>query len=69
MISTLSLEMDRQKVIAAIIAGVNAYIQGEETAEKAAADRGRLAAPMKLWALKGREEIMMMRMLWQRRMV
>ena len=61
--------MDRQKIVAAIVAGVNAYIQGEETAEDLAVDRRRLAVPMNLWALKGREEIMMLRMLWQRRMV
>jgi hypothetical protein len=65
----LSPEKDRKKVIAAIIAGVSACIEEEERAREAVTPRRRAARAVTLWPVLGREEIMRMRTLWQRRMV
>jgi len=54
--------------MAAIIAGVNAYIQGEETASRTVTER-KPAVTVNMWPIMGREEIMRMRQLWQRRIV
>ena len=65
----LSPEKDRKKVIAAIIAGVSACIGEEERAREAVTPRRRAARAVTMWPVLGREEIMRMRTLWQRRMV
>ncbi len=64
---TNSARKDRQKVIAAITAGISACIEEEERAKAAAATRRRPAMAVSLWSVFGREEIMRMRTLWQRR--
>jgi len=66
---TLSPEKDREKVVAAIIAGVAACIEEVEAAPRAMIPQRRLAMPLNLWSVSGREEIMRMRTFWQRRMV
>jgi hypothetical protein len=65
----LSPEKDRKKLIAAIIAGVSACIEEEERAREAVTPQRRAAMVVALWPILGREEIMRMRTLWQRRMV
>ena len=59
---------DRQKVIAAITAGISACIEEEERAKAAVVARRGPAMAVSLWAVFGREELMRMRTLWQRRM-
>jgi hypothetical protein len=54
--------------IAAITAAVAAYIE-EEKALKPAMLQRRPVTVSSLWHASGREEIMRMRMLWQRRIV
>ena len=61
-------EKDQQKVVAAIVAGVSAYLDEEARARESAARRTRQAPLLNLWSLAGRQEIMRMRTLWQRRM-
>jgi hypothetical protein len=68
---SVSSHPDRQKekVVAAIIAGIAACIDEEETARGAMTPRRRPALAANLWPVLGREEIMRMRTMWQRRMV
>jgi len=61
-------ERDQQKVMAAIAAGVSTYLDEEARAREASARRTRPAPLLNLWSLAGRQEIMRMRALWQRRM-
>jgi len=61
-------ERDQQKVVAAIVAGVSAYLDEEAGTREPAARRPRQAPSLNLWSLAGRQEIMRMRTLWQRRM-
>jgi hypothetical protein len=68
MSTTLSPQKDRKKVIAAIIAGVSACIEEEERGREVIMTRRRPAMAASLWSVFGREEIMRMRNLWQRRM-
>jgi hypothetical protein len=65
--TTHGARKDRQKVIAAIIAGISACIEEEERAKAAVVTRRRPAMAVSLWNVFGREEIMRMRTLWQRR--
>jgi len=60
---------DRKKVVAAIIAGVSACIEEEEGTRGPIMSRRRPAMAVNLWPVLGREEIMRMRTLWQRRIV
>jgi hypothetical protein len=62
-----SSQKDREKVIAAIIAGVSACIEEEEKASELVMTQRRPAMAVSLWTVFGREEIMRMRNLWQRR--
>ncbi|MCL0078717.1 hypothetical protein M1O54_06980 [Dehalococcoidia bacterium] len=65
---------DRKK-IAAIMAAVDAYGSDEGERQKAKGERGTGALIPKgpgvvsLWRVSGRQEIMQMRALWQRRIV
>lgn len=52
---------------AAIIAAINAYLEQEAEAQKPAPSPPRPSST--LWSIAGREEIMWMRMLYQRRIV
>ncbi|MFO7996969.1 MAG: hypothetical protein R6U93_07555 [Dehalococcoidia bacterium] len=56
-----------QRTIAAITAAVAAYLDEEEQALLSATPRRRPAAVSDGWSSSGREEIMRMRTLWQRR--
>jgi hypothetical protein len=59
---------DRQRVVAAIVAGVSAYIEEEAKVRAQTARPTRPASLFNLWALSGRQEMMRMRAPWQRRM-
>jgi len=61
-------EKDRQKVVAAILAGVSTYME-EESAQATRFERQRPAVAVNMWSMAGREEMMRMRTLWQRRIV
>jgi len=53
---------------AAIMAAVNAYMEEEEMAREMMAMPQRRPVPaISLWHVSGREEMMRMRQLWQRR--
>jgi hypothetical protein len=55
-------------VVAAIVAGVSAYLEEEAKVREQTARPSRPASLVNLWALSGRQEMMRMRTLWQRRM-
>ncbi len=55
--------------VAAITAAVAAYLEEEERALRPAMFQRRPAEVSSSWRSSGREEIMRMRMLWQRRIV
>ncbi len=59
--------MTEKKKISAIIAAVNAYM--EEEAGTAKTSRMPPTPVISLWRASGRQEIMQMRALWQRRIV
>ncbi|MEE8636908.1 MAG: hypothetical protein V3T04_02100 [Dehalococcoidia bacterium] len=59
----------KQGTIAAITAAVTAYMEEEGRVLRPAISQRRPAAVLNLWSTSGREEIMRMRMLWQRRIV
>jgi len=63
--------MDKDKgKMAAIIAAVNAYMEEEALAGAMMAIPQRRPVPViSLWHVSGREEMMRMRQLWQRRIV
>ena len=61
--------MNKKGNVVAITAAVAAYIEDEEKALGQAVTERRPAVDLNLWGAAGREEIMMMRMLWQRRIV
>jgi hypothetical protein len=64
------MDKDRGKIAAAIMAAVNAYIEEEEMARETIAVPQRRPIPViSLWHVSGREEMMRMRQLWQRRIV
>jgi hypothetical protein len=54
--------------MAAVMAGVTAYIEEQDRAIEPPSRRRREAVAAKLWPILGREEIMRMRTMWQRRM-
>jgi hypothetical protein len=64
------MDKDRGKTTAAIMAAVNAYLEEEASVALAKAIPIRKPAlAMSLWHVSGREEMMRMRNLWQRRIV
>jgi hypothetical protein len=64
------MDKDRGKITAAIMAAVNAYIEEEGMARETIAVPQRRPVPaISLWHVSGREEMMRMRQLWQRRIV
>jgi len=64
------MDKDNGKITAAIMAAVNAYMEEEETARAIMAIPQRQPFPaISLWHVSGREEMMRMRQLWQRRIV
>jgi hypothetical protein len=64
------MDKDRGKISAAIMAAVNAYMEEEVMAGAMMAIPQRRPAPViSLWHVSGREEMMRMRQLWQRRIV
>jgi hypothetical protein len=64
------MDKDNGKITAAIMAAVNAYMEEEETARAIMAIPQRRPVPaISLWHVSGREELMRMRQLWQRRIV
>jgi hypothetical protein len=64
------MDKDRGKITAAIMAAVNTYMEEEAMAQGLMAVLQRRPVPMiSLWHVSGREEMMRMRQLWQRRIV
>jgi len=64
------MDKDGGKTTAAIMAAVNAYLEEEASAAVATAIPIRKPAIVtSLWHVSGREEMMRMRNLWQRRIV
>jgi len=62
------MEKDKGKITAAIMAAVNAYMEEEALAQAMLAVPQRRPVPvLSLWHVSGREEMMRMRQLWQRR--
>ena len=62
-------DKDKGKITAAIMAAVNAYIEEETAYAMIAAPQRRPVPVISLWHVSGREEMMRMRQLWQRRIV
>jgi hypothetical protein len=60
-------QRDTRKTVAAIMAAVNACLEDDEKARAASVSRPRPAVAPSLWPVFGREEMMRMRTLWQRR--
>ena len=60
---------DKKRVMAAIAAAIVAYIEEEEKALRPAMLELRPVPVLSLWHASGREEVMRMRTLWQRRIV
>jgi hypothetical protein len=68
--SNPSSDKDRKKTMAAVMVAVNAFIEEEEKAHELIAPSQRSPAlAVNMWHVSGREEIMRMRQLWQRRIV
>jgi len=61
------MDKDRGKITAAIMAAVNAYMEEEMARQMMAVPQRRPAPVISLWHVSGREEMMRMRQLWQRR--
>jgi len=61
------MDKDRGKITAAIMAAVNAYMEEEMAREMMAIPQRRPVPAISLWHVSGREEMMRMRQLWQRR--
>ena len=61
--------MKSKKGMVAAIAAVAAYMEEEEKAQRRAMPQQRPVVVSSLWHISGREEIMRMRTLWQRRIV
>lgn len=60
--------MRDKKKIAAIMAAIDAYME-DETKNNMEAIRPKGLGEVSLWRVSGRQEIMQMRALWQRRIV
>jgi hypothetical protein len=64
------MDKDIGKITAAIMAAVNAYMEEEVMAgAMMAIPQPRPVQVISLWHVSGREEMMRMRQLWQRRIV
>jgi len=64
------MDKDRGKITAAIMAAVNSYMEDEIAAGAMMSIPQRRPIPViSLWHVSGREEMMRMRQLWQRRIV
>jgi hypothetical protein len=64
------MDKDKGKITAAIMSAVNAYIEEEEaTCAMMPIPQRRPVPVISLWHVSGREEMMRMRQLWQRRIV
>jgi len=62
------MDKDRGKIAAAIMSAVNTYMEEEQTAHEALTmPQRKPALVLSLWHVSGREEMMRMRQLWQRR--
>lgn len=61
--------MKSKKGTVAAIAAVAAYMEEEEKAQRLVMPPQKPVVVSNLWHIYGREEIMRMRMLWQRRIV
>ena len=60
---------NKKETIAAIAAAVTAYMEEEERALRPVVPQRKPVMASSSWSNSGREEIMRMRMLWQRRIV
>lgn len=60
---------DKKGIMAAITAAVSAYLEEEQRARPAVALPRRPTPATSMWRFSGRDEIMRMRTLWQRRIV
>ena len=69
MTAVQSAGTDRQRIIAAIIAGVSSYLEEEERPKVVQLDKPIPTGTLNLWSISGRAEIMRMRAMWQRRIV
>ena len=67
--NTISGASGQKGVIAAVMAGVAAYIEEQERAAELLPRRRKEAVVTSLWPIFGRQEIMRMRTMWQRRLV
>jgi hypothetical protein len=63
------MDKNKGKIAAAIMAAINAYMEEEKALEMVAMPQQRPAPVISLWHVSGREEMMRMRQLWQRRIV
>jgi hypothetical protein len=61
------MDKDKGKITAAIMAAVNAYMEEEMALEMMAIPQRRPVPVISMWHVSGREEMMRMRQLWQRR--
>jgi len=62
------MDKDRGKIAAAIMSAVNAYMEEEQMAHEALTmPQRKPALVLSMWHISGREEMMRMRQLWQRR--
>jgi hypothetical protein len=66
--SRLQQSEDRKGIMAAVAAAIAAYIEEEKAVTPVAVQRSQVPV-LSLWHASGREEIMRMRTLWQRRIV
>ena len=64
----LEPKKDRARTIAAILAAINSYIEAERALEIEGKSK-RPSVQVKIWPMLGREEMMRMRSMWQRRLV
>ena len=67
MSASIRSEKQQDKIIAAILAGVAAFIDEEQISQTTAPSRQRPAIAFNHWSMSGREELMRMRAMWQRR--
>jgi hypothetical protein len=59
---------DRKKVIAAVMAGVNAYIESQEKESTLSSLKVRTpGVSLNLWGVDGRQEMMQAKRMWQMR--
>ena len=59
---------DRSKVMAAVVGGVNAYLEEEKRDEALSKAQGRRNSfTLNLWGIDGRQEMMQAKRIWQMR--